>query len=136
MPAHQLSWVKSSGRGKVWSWTVMHQRYFAALETDLKHNTAVVELDEGPRLKTTLIDVSPDHIHCDVPVVVVFDDVTPEITLPKLRSHCQITANNPQPLHHSLSTTSHENVSVTLGKIRQEHPTVGGLVAQRPGLRV
>jgi uncharacterized OB-fold protein len=46
--------------------------------------TAIVQLDEGPRLMTTLIGVepSPDAIRCDMPVEVTWDDITDEITLP------------------------------------------------------
>jgi uncharacterized OB-fold protein len=81
----QLEWVKSSGRGKVWSWVVFHQRYFAAFEADLPYNVAYVELDEGPRLMTNLVECDADAIRCDMPVEVVFDDLTPEISLPKFR---------------------------------------------------
>jgi hypothetical protein len=36
---------------------------------------------------TQIVDVTPDpaHIQCDMPVEVVFDDITDEITLPKFR---------------------------------------------------
>ena len=63
----------------------MHQRYFAAFEADLPYNVAMVELEEGPRLMTNLIDIDSTQIHCDMPVEVVFEDVTSEITLPKFR---------------------------------------------------
>ena len=31
------------------------------------------------------VEASPDNLSCDMPVEVVFEDVTPEITLPKFR---------------------------------------------------
>src|SRR3954447_21111641 len=80
-----LEWVEASGRGKVWSWVVFHQRYFAAFEADLPYNVAYVELEEGPRLMTNLVDCDAADIRCDMAVEAVFDDVTPEITLPKFR---------------------------------------------------
>jgi uncharacterized protein len=83
--SRQIHWVKVSGRGKVWSWVVFHQRYFAAFEADMPYNVAYVQLDEGPRLMTNLVDCDPGEIHCEMPVDVVFDDVTPEISLPKFR---------------------------------------------------
>jgi uncharacterized OB-fold protein len=45
---------------------------------------ALVELDEGPRLLTNLVNVAPDpsRIRCDMPVEVVFERQTDEITLP------------------------------------------------------
>jgi uncharacterized protein len=80
-----VGWVGASGRGKVWSWIVMHQRYFAAFQDDLPYNVAYVELEEGPRLMTNLVECADEDIHCDMPVEAVFDDVTPEITLIKFR---------------------------------------------------
>ena len=81
--AHE--WVQASGRGKVWSWIEMWQRYFPAFEGEIPYNVAYVELEEGPRLMTNLIDVDAESIYCDMPVEVVFEDVTPEISLPKFR---------------------------------------------------
>ena len=78
-------WTKASGRGIVWSWIVMHQRYFAAFEADLPYNVAFIELEEGPRLMSTLVDVAPDAIRCDLPVQVTFEDATDEIAVPKFR---------------------------------------------------
>lgn len=81
----EWQWVKASGRGRVWSWIVMHQRYFKAFEADLRYNVAFIELDEGPRLMSTLVDVAPDQIRCDMPVTVTFEDATDEIAVPKFR---------------------------------------------------
>ena len=49
--------------------------------------TALVDLEEGPRIYTNIVDVDadPDHIRCGMPVEVVFEDVSDEITLPKFR---------------------------------------------------
>ncbi len=80
-----IAWKPASGRGKVWSWIVMWQRYFPAFEPDLPYNVAYVELDEGPKLMTNLVDVASEDIRCDMPVEVVFDEVTDEISLPKFR---------------------------------------------------
>ena len=48
---------------------------------------AIVELAEGPRLMTNLVGVEADpaKIRIGMPVEVVFDDVTSEVTLPKFR---------------------------------------------------
>jgi uncharacterized OB-fold protein len=81
----EYEWSKASGRGKVWSWIVMWQRYFAAFEQDIPYNVAYVELEEGPRLMTNLVGVENDAIYCDMPVEVAFEDVTAEISLPKFR---------------------------------------------------
>ena len=47
----------------------------------------MIELDEGVRLMSNLIDVQPDpeHVKVGMPVELVYEDVTDEITLPKFR---------------------------------------------------
>jgi uncharacterized OB-fold protein len=49
--------------------------------------TAIVDLEEGGRMMTNLVDVEPDPARLTVgmPLRVTFDDVTPEVTLPKFR---------------------------------------------------
>jgi uncharacterized OB-fold protein len=80
------AWVRASGRGRIWSWIRMWQRYFPAFEAELPYNVAYVELEEGPRLMTNIVGLAPDvELACDAPVEVVFEDVTDDITLPKFR---------------------------------------------------
>ncbi|MBE13234.1 MAG: hypothetical protein CL744_06535 [Chloroflexi bacterium] len=78
-------WVAASGRGTVYSWIVVHQRYNRAFEEDLPYNVTIVELDEGPRMVTSLVDVENQDIKAGTLVEVVFDRVTEEITLPKFK---------------------------------------------------
>ena len=68
-----FAWKESSGRGVVYTFAVMHQRYHPAWEPDLPYNIAVVELDEGPRLPANLIDVENDAIAVGMPVEVVWE---------------------------------------------------------------
>ena len=48
---------------------------------------AVVELEEGPRMMSNLIDIEPDpeKVHCDMAVEIAYLDVTDEVTLPQFR---------------------------------------------------
>jgi uncharacterized OB-fold protein len=78
-------WVAASGKGTVYSWIVVHQRYNRAFEEDLPYNVTIVELEEGPRIITSLVDVENENIKAGTPVEVVFDQVTDEITLPRFR---------------------------------------------------
>ena len=79
--------VKLSGRGKIWSWLNMHQRYFPGFADELPYNIIYVELEERPglRMMSNLVDYNEEHLRCDQPVEIVFDDVTEEWTLPKFR---------------------------------------------------
>ncbi len=52
-------WTKASGRGRLVSWVVFHHAYHPAFKDRLPYNVALVELEEGPRLLTNIIN--PDH---------------------------------------------------------------------------
>ncbi len=80
-----VEWAPLSGRGTVWSFTVMHQLYYKGFADDLPYAVVVVELEEGPRIASNMVDCERDDIRIGMAVQVVFDDVTPEITLPKFR---------------------------------------------------
>jgi hypothetical protein len=67
------------------SWVIFHQSYFRGYDGDIPYNVAEVELDEGPRVLTNLIGVKNDEIRVGMPVEIVYDDVTNEITLAKFR---------------------------------------------------
>jgi len=48
--SREYSWEEPSGKGTVWSWIRMHQRYFPADDFDVPYEVAFVQLDEGPFL--------------------------------------------------------------------------------------
>jgi len=74
-----------SGRGTVSTFVVFHQRYFPSFANDIPYNVVQVQLDEGPRLTANLVDVPNAEITVGMRVEVVFDDVTPEVSLPRFR---------------------------------------------------
>jgi uncharacterized OB-fold protein len=63
----------------------MHQAYHPGFAAEVPYAVVVVELDEGPRLISNVVGVEPHAITIGMPVEVVFEDVTPEVTLPKFR---------------------------------------------------
>ena len=80
-----VGWRKASGRGTVSSFVVVHQKWFPAFADDLPYNAAQVELEEGPRITTSLVEIDNDAISVGMAVEAVFDAVTPELTLPRFR---------------------------------------------------
>ena len=78
-------WAKSSGRGTLFSWTTAMQPMLPQFTDLVPYSPVVVELEEGVRMLSWLTDVEDGDLRLDLPVEVVFDDVTPEVTLPKFR---------------------------------------------------
>src|SRR3972149_4249795 len=78
-----VEWRRASGRGKVYSYAIQYRAFHPGWSDETPYVTALVGLDEGPRLHTNLIDVEPDpkHIQCDMAVEVVFEDISEDIAL-------------------------------------------------------
>lgn len=81
-----LAWVRASGRGTLHTFTVVH-RGLKGFPIAPLYVIAIVELDEGPRLMTNLVGVEPDpaRIRIGMPVEIVYEDVTPAVTLARFR---------------------------------------------------
>jgi uncharacterized OB-fold protein len=76
----ETAWEKASGRGTLYSFGIMHQK-FAGFADDVPYNYAVVELEEGPRIVSNIVDVANEELRVDMPVVAYFDDVAEDTTL-------------------------------------------------------
>lgn len=78
-----LSWRDSEGKGTIYSFTVSERAPHPGFKDRLPFILAMIDLAEGPRMMSNLIDCDPDTLKIGMPVKVVFDDITEEITLPK-----------------------------------------------------
>jgi uncharacterized OB-fold protein len=76
--------VTSSGRGTVYSYTVVHRPPRPAFA--VPYIVAIVELDEGWHMLTNLVDVAPAAVTVGMPVEASFRPMSEEITLPYFRS--------------------------------------------------
>lgn len=77
-----LEWVRCSGRGRLYSYVINH-RPAPGFEGDAPYVIAVVELDEGPRMMSNLIDIepTPEAVKVDMPVEIIFYDVNEELAM-------------------------------------------------------
>lgn len=81
----EYAWKPSSGRGRIFSWTVVYQAFDPAFARDTPYIAAVVELEEGVRMATRLLDCDPDAVELDMPVKLVFKAVDGDFKLPCFR---------------------------------------------------
>ena len=81
----ELEWVKVSGRGRLYTYTVVRRPANPAFNDDVPYVFALVELEEGPRMVSNVVECAIEAVKIDMPLVAVFDDVTPEWTLVKFR---------------------------------------------------
>jgi uncharacterized OB-fold protein len=80
-------WVKLSGRGKIWSYVVFHHAYYPGYDDDVPYNTAIIELEEGPRMHTNVVQCENDDLYIGMPVEVLFEPMEDDedIILPKFK---------------------------------------------------
>jgi len=77
-----LDWIEASGKAEIYAFSVTYEGVEAAFKEDLPIVLAWVDLPEGIRMQTNIIDCDPDSVAIGQQVEVVFRSVTDEITLP------------------------------------------------------
>ncbi len=77
---------EASGKATLFSYVINH-RPAKGFEDEAPYAIAVVELEEGPRMMTNIVDCeqTPEALVLDMPLEVAFETATDEITLPKFR---------------------------------------------------
>ncbi len=79
--SRKVSVFKASGKAKLYSYVIHHR---AAPGFTPPYAIAVVELVEGPRLMSNIVDCpqTPEALQLDMALTVVFEKQTEDITLP------------------------------------------------------
>ncbi len=81
----RLSWERASGRGTIYTWTIVHGPTLPAFQDDLPYNVVDVLTDEGIHFQSQVLDCPPEEIYAGMPVEAVFVPVTEDMTLVKFR---------------------------------------------------
>jgi uncharacterized protein len=92
------SWQPSTGRGRVFTWTVVHQPMNPAFASEVPYAVIVVETDEGVRVVTNLRGAGPEVLRLGLPVEVTFEVIDGTLTLPMFQP-----VDEPHGDHHSSS---------------------------------
>ena len=79
------TWTPVSGAGTVYSYSVVHRGPGPAFQEDAPYIVVMVDLAEGPRMLSHMTGCEPEDMKIGMPVNVVFEDVTLEVTLYKFR---------------------------------------------------
>lgn len=78
-----LEWVEASGRGTVHTYTVIHRGIPGWLEEG-PYVAAVIDLDEGVRMTSNIVDCPSEQVRVGMPVQVTFVDEG-KYVLPRFR---------------------------------------------------
>src|SRR5262249_10175712 len=85
--SQQLAFEPVSGRGTIFSFSIMHQPNIAGFEDQIPYVNILVELEEQPLLLmvSNLPGAEKDKVRIDDSVEVYCEEVNEEITLPQFR---------------------------------------------------
>ena len=81
-PAAEPEWREASGKGVLYSYSVVHRGPSPAFQAIAPYVTAIVELEEGPRMFTNIVDAEPESLRVGEPVRVVFREGPEGLRLP------------------------------------------------------
>jgi hypothetical protein len=88
--AGDWEWTRVSGLGRVLTFVVTRPPFLPAFADRVPFAIAVVELDEGPRLVGNVLGCPVERVRCGLEVELVFEDLTPRVTLPQWRPRSKL----------------------------------------------
>jgi len=81
----EFEWARVCGRGTVYSYAIVTQNLHPHWTGRVPYNVVLVELEEGVRMVSNLVDCPNESIYIGMPVTVTFEDLSEEISLPLFR---------------------------------------------------
>ncbi len=82
--AAALTWRAASGRGTLYTFTIMHQVMNPGFATAVPYNVAQVDLDEGVRMTSNIVDIANDQLRIGMKLQAVFEE-NGGVTIPKFK---------------------------------------------------
>jgi uncharacterized OB-fold protein len=79
----EKDWAPSTGKGTVYSCVTYQESPHPGFKAP--YSVVLVEMEEGVRLVSNMVDIKSEEISIGMPVEVVFEDIAEGLTLPKFR---------------------------------------------------
>ena len=80
--SEKLEWADCSGRGTVYSYTVVHRAPSLAFAAEVPYVVAIVEVEEGPHLMSSVVNCVPETVRIGMKVRAAFRRVAEDTQLP------------------------------------------------------
>jgi uncharacterized protein len=78
----RIEWAAASGRGTVYTYTVIQRAPSPAFAADVPYVVATIALAEGPHLMSNVTGCAPDAVRIGMPVKVAFRELPGGVMLP------------------------------------------------------
>ncbi len=79
-----IEYRTASGNGTIYSFSEVRRAPTKDFKDDVPYTVCMVDLEEGVRIFTTLVDADGAEARIGMPVRAVYDDVTDEVSLPRV----------------------------------------------------
>jgi uncharacterized OB-fold protein len=83
--SEEVEWEQASGRASLYTWSVVHQNDLPPFNERIPYVAAIVELEEGPRMMSNVVDCPAERLAVDMALEVVFQPATEDVVLPVFR---------------------------------------------------
>jgi uncharacterized protein len=83
--SEDVVWEEASGLGTLYTFSAIFVNDLPPFNERLPYVAAAVDLDEGPRVMTNIVDADPADLRVGMPVEVAYRQLTAEITAPVFR---------------------------------------------------
>jgi len=80
-----IEWRLSSGKGEIYIFTIARRPPMPAFKKDVPYVIAIIDLYEGPRMMSNIVNTAIDEIYCGMRVKVKFEYAKKGIYLPKIK---------------------------------------------------
>ena len=81
-PEREPEWVEATGRGTLYSFTVVERSIHTDVSAITPFVIAIVDLEEGARITSWVVDTPIEKIRCDMALKVVFREIHPGVKMP------------------------------------------------------
>ena len=83
--SRDTSWVQASGNATLYTYGIVERPPHRGFAEETPFVTAIVELEEGPRMPTNIVmeEPTPEKLQIGMALKVVFEDISEAIALPK-----------------------------------------------------
>jgi uncharacterized OB-fold protein len=80
--SREVEWVEASGRATLYTWSVVHSNDLPPFPDRVPYVAAVVDLEEGPRMMTNVVDCEFAALRVGMALAVRYRETTDTITIP------------------------------------------------------
>ncbi len=78
----QVTWEEASGTATLYTYSTVHVNDLPPFPERVPYVAAIVELAEGPRMMTNVVDCEPDRVEVGMSLQVTYRDLDEEFTIP------------------------------------------------------